>query len=399
MSKRSAVLLLCAALLAAGGCAHRESGSGKGQEYLIYYSALSNRESESAVAGEHRALSAGQETVPALMSLLLSQPESAGLTSPFPSGLRLLDWQLEEGRLHLDLSDHYYSLSGVDLTLADACLALTFCQLEEVDSVYVTVEGHELPYRAAQQLSMENILLAGGADVVYPPSNRELYEDVAAAGCVLSESPPGTPAEGWRFPVRNRILSGLSVGVAVVEAAEHSGALITARRALDQSRDVFAVPGPVDAPMSAGTNGLIARGEAKLIRSAQDILVEYETRFPHKVRRPPHLTPAETRARLGMEAGAPRPAPRAEETGEERPAEEAGLPLRPRSELEGLGDEQRQIFFLLSERALVPDEIVGRTEIPARRVNTALTLLQAQGYVTELPGRRFAAAVRFPDTE
>ncbi|WP_297232854.1 GerMN domain-containing protein [uncultured Flavonifractor sp.] len=164
MSKRSAVLLLCAALLAAGGCAHRESGSGKGQEYLIYYSALSNRESESAVAGEHRALSAGQETVPALMSLLLSQPESAGLTSPFPSGLRLLDWQLEEGRLHLDLSDHYYSLSGVDLTLADACLALTFCQLEEVDSVYVTVEGHELPYRAAQQLSMENILLAGGAD-------------------------------------------------------------------------------------------------------------------------------------------------------------------------------------------------------------------------------------------
>ena len=242
-------------------------------------------------------------------------------------------------------------------------------------------------------------VLAGGADVVYPPSNRELYEDVAAAGCVLSESPPGTPAEGWRFPVRNRILSGLSVGVAVVEAAEHSGALITARRALDQSRDVFAVPGPVDAPMSAGTNGLIARGEAKLIRSAQDILVEYETRFPHKVRRPPHLTPAETRARLGMEAGAPRPAPRAEETGEERPAEEAGLPLRPRSELEGLGDEQRQIFFLLSERALVPDEIVGRTEIPARRVNTALTLLQAQGYVTELPGRRFAAAVRFPDTE
>ena len=242
-------------------------------------------------------------------------------------------------------------------------------------------------------------VLAGGVDVPYPPQNRGLYEDVMAAGCVLSENPPGTASEGWRFPIRNRILSGLSVGVVAVEAAGHSGALITARRALDQSRDVFAVPGPVDAPMSAGTNGLIARGEAKLIRSAQDILVEYETRFPHKVRRPPHLTPAETRARLGMEAGAPRPAPRAEETGEERPAEEAGLPLRPRSELEGLGDEQRQIFFLLSERALVPDEIVGRTEIPARRVNTALTLLQAQGYVTELPGRRFAAAVRFPDTE
>ena len=163
MGKRGAVLLLCAALLAAGGCTSREKGGGTGQTYLIYYSALSNQTSESAVAGERRTLSGGQEAVTALMDLL-PQPQSAGLTSPFPSGLQLLEWQLEEGRLHLDLSDHYYSLSGVDLTLADACLALTFCQLEDVDSVYVTVEGHELPYRTTQQLSMENILLAGGAD-------------------------------------------------------------------------------------------------------------------------------------------------------------------------------------------------------------------------------------------
>lgn len=164
MGKRGAVLLLCAALLAAGGCTSRENGGGTGQTYLVYYSALSNQTSESAVAGERRTLSGGQEAVTGLMDLLLSQPQSAGLTSPFPSGLQLLDWQLEEGRLHLDLSDHYYSLSGVDLTLADACLALTFCQLENVDSVYVTVEGHELPYRTTQQLSMENILLSGGAD-------------------------------------------------------------------------------------------------------------------------------------------------------------------------------------------------------------------------------------------
>ena len=164
MGKRGAALLLCAALLTAGGCASRENGGGTGQTYLVYYSALSNQTSESAVAGERRTLSGGQEAVTALLDLLLSQPQSAGLTSPFPSGLQLLDWQLEEGRLHLDLSDHYYSLSGVDLTLADACLALTFCQLEDVDSVYVTVEGHELPYRTTQQLSMENILLAGGAD-------------------------------------------------------------------------------------------------------------------------------------------------------------------------------------------------------------------------------------------
>ena len=224
-------------------------------------------------------------------------------------------------------------------------------------------------------------VLAGGVDVVYPRRNQGLYEDVAAAGAILSENPPGTPPEGWRFPIRNRILSGLSAGVAAV-AAEHSGTLITARLALDQNREVFAVPGPADAPMSAGTNGLIARGEAKLIRSAQDILVEYVTRFPHKVRQAPSLS------REGAEAR-PEPVP--------RPAERNPLPLRPRSELEAMGDEQRAIFALLSGRALVPDEIVGRTEIPARRVNTALTLLQAQGYLNELPGKRFTAAVRFDD--
>ena len=140
-------------------------------------------------------------------------------------------------------------------------------------------------------------VLAGGVDVPYPPQNRGLYEDVMAAGCVLSENPPGTASEGWRFPIRNRILSGLSVGVVAVEAAEHSGTLITARRALDQNREVFAVPGPADAPMSAGTNGLIARGEAKLTRSAQDILVEFSGRFPHKLRQAPHLTPGEQRER------------------------------------------------------------------------------------------------------
>ena len=80
-------------------------------------------------------------------------------------------------------------------------------------------------------------VLAGGVDVVYPRRNQGLYEDVAAAGAILSENPPGTPPEGWRFPIRNRILSGLSAGVAAVEAAEHSGTLITARLALEQNRE------------------------------------------------------------------------------------------------------------------------------------------------------------------
>ena len=166
MKRRGIALALCAALLAAGGCASQtpDGSGGEGREYLIYYSALSDPAGESAVEGELRTLPRDQQTVPGLVELLKQQPQSDTLTAPLPGGLRLLDWQLEEGRLTLDVSDHYYSLSGVDLTLADACLTLTLCQLEEVDSVYITVEGHELPYRAIQQLAAGDILLAGGAD-------------------------------------------------------------------------------------------------------------------------------------------------------------------------------------------------------------------------------------------
>lgn len=238
-------------------------------------------------------------------------------------------------------------------------------------------------------------VLAGGVDVVYPSCNRWLYEDVAARGAILSENPPGTRPDGWRFPQRNRILSGLCLGTVVVEAGERSGALITAHDALDQGRDVFAVPGPADGPMSTGTNRLIGQGEAKLVETAGDILWEYRERFAHKLRHPRPMTQEEADQRLdAVPTPPPEPEPRPE-----KPAQEEALPLVPRSGLEQMGEEQREIFFLLSEKALSADDIVGRTEIPARRVNTALTLLQAGGYLKELPGRRFAAAVRFEEQE
>ena len=236
-------------------------------------------------------------------------------------------------------------------------------------------------------------VLAGGVDVVYPSCNGWLYEDVAARGAILSENPPGTRPDGWRFPIRNRIISGLSLGVVAVEAGERSGALITAHDALDQGRDVFAVPGPVDAATSAGTNRLIAQGEAKLVRTAGDILCEYEGRYAHKLCRPRLMTAEEADGRLEV---IPTPPPEPEP---EKPAQGEALPLAPRSALEQMGEEQREIFFLLGEKPLTADEIVGRTEIPARRVNTALTILQAGGYLKELPGRRFAAAVRFEEHE
>lgn len=114
-------------------------------------------------------------------------------------------------------------------------------------------------------------VLAGGVDVVYPPENQPLYEQICAQGCVVSEMPPGTQPQANHFPRRNRLISGMSLGLLVVEAAAKSGSLITARNALDQGREIFAIPGsPLD-PRCQGPNGLIKQG-ATLVESADDIL-------------------------------------------------------------------------------------------------------------------------------
>jgi len=117
-------------------------------------------------------------------------------------------------------------------------------------------------------------VLGSGIDVIYPRENRGLYEEIIASGAVVSEFPLGTPPLPQHFPARNRIISGLSLGVLVVEAAEKSGSLITVDFALEQGRDVFAIPGPVTSPLSRGTHKLIRQG-AKLIEKAEDILEEY----------------------------------------------------------------------------------------------------------------------------
>lgn len=116
-------------------------------------------------------------------------------------------------------------------------------------------------------------VIAGGIDIVYPPENAALHEEIAERGLLLTECPPGFAPRGQDFPRRNRIISGVSSGVAVVEAAKKSGSLITARLALEQGRDVFAAPGhPLD-PRATGTNGLIKDG-AHLVTCADDILIE-----------------------------------------------------------------------------------------------------------------------------
>lgn len=147
------------------------------------------------------------------------------------------------------------------------------------------------------------VVLGSGIDIVYPPENERLFEEIGESGSIITDLPPGTPAEPYRFPKRNRIISGLSLGTVVVEATGDSGSLITARLAADQGREVFAVPGNVGNRNSAGVHRLICQG-AKLTERVEDILEEL---FPQLEKRedpsPPSLEGEEEKIYLLFGAG------------------------------------------------------------------------------------------------
>ena len=232
-------------------------------------------------------------------------------------------------------------------------------------------------------------VLGGGADVVYPAANRRLYEDIAATGVILSEYPPGTEPRGEHFPVRNRLLSALSVATLVVEAPERSGALITAATALEQGREVFAVPGPFDAPMSRGCNGLIREG-AGLVCEAWDVLSFYESRYPHKLR--------PLRAKLP-----PLPKGSTPPEDEAAPAEPAApaapsAPALPVLDIShdpaGLTDDQIAVLSVLqTDVPTLTDDAALLTDLPVRRVLSALTVLEIDGYVSRQGTRSFLRTV------
>lgn len=248
-------------------------------------------------------------------------------------------------------------------------------------------------------------VLGGGIDVQYPWCNRALYEDVAALGALISEYPPGTRPLGAHFPVRNRIISGLSLGVVVVESGLFGGSMRTVEHVEDQSRDLFAVPGPADAPASEGTNHLIREGAAKLVTDAWDVLEEYVDRYPGVLRREPPLSDSAEESRLkhpdqGIERKKPvrkakQEVPDAEEgMQEERTSEAVGEGVLWSELREHLTDEQRDILLALREKSRIVDDLVELTQIPARRVLSALTILEVQGYVVQEPGKRFRAQVK-----
>ena len=226
-------------------------------------------------------------------------------------------------------------------------------------------------------------VIGGGHDIIYPRESRYLYEDLAVRGVILSEYPPGTEHMGSHFPVRNRIISGLCLATVVLEAPARSGALITASRALDQGRDVFALPGLMGDPRCEGSNLLIRDG-AGLITDVWDILGHYAAAFPHKIR---NIKVEEAR-RFGSEAPPP------PEKSEKKPPEEPALPLLDLNGDHGLTDDQLRILRTLQGRTMQVDDIIEAAQIPARRVLSALTMLELDRIVTQESGKRFSLAVK-----
>ena len=240
-------------------------------------------------------------------------------------------------------------------------------------------------------------VLGNGADVVYPKCNRRLFEDTRLRGCLLSEFPPETPPYKWNFPKRNRIISGLCNGVLVVEAPAHSGALITARQALEQGRDVFAMPGNVGVDTSEGTNELLRSG-AILARDGWDVVEEYQHLYPESVRRYDSakaqmqlLTPdrEEPETKVAQEPQKPAKKAKNDKKQEKKPVdkEEKLVYSDLSARMASLSEQERHLVEKIENECLV-DELIVRTGLPAGKVLAMLTLLEVRGFVKTLPGRR-----------
>jgi len=195
-------------------------------------------------------------------------------------------------------------------------------------------------------------VLGCGVDFAYPPENKALFERIAEGGALVSEFPLGATPEPWRFPVRNRIISGIALGVLVCQAPVDSGALITARTAAEQGRDVYALPGNVDDQRNTGCHRLIRDG-AVLVESAQDILQELGISVPD-----------EHKPQLSLDLS-----------------------------FNTLSPDERRLIELLSLQPKHVDQIIQETSLPAPQVTSALTLLEMKGLVRRVPGSAYVRAV------
>jgi len=219
-------------------------------------------------------------------------------------------------------------------------------------------------------------VMAGGLDVTYPPEHQKLAQQIAAEGLLVSEQPMGLTPQAGHFPRRNRLISGLAQAVVVVEAAARSGSLLTARMALDQGREVLAVPGhPFDA-RAAGSNMLLRDG-ARLVRNADDILETLPLHAaPAPTARPAHGAPPPLRP---APAGTPHAAQNATPLAQTAPPA-AARGLRETNAL------HQQILQRLGPSPLAEDQLIRDLALPVQTVAPALTTLELDGQISRQPG-------------
>ena len=205
-------------------------------------------------------------------------------------------------------------------------------------------------HRGALDAGGETIAVFGcGLDVIFPPENIGLVDKVVESGALISEFALKTPTSSWTFPQRNRIISGLSLGVIVVEGAQDSGSLITAKSALEQGREVFAIPGSIESENSRGPHWLIKQG-AKLVESVADIFEELNLPMP-----------------------IPTPMPDQER------------------DLSGLSSPEKQIYDLLMPGALHIDAVSEKSELSPQEVSSTLMILEIKGFIRQMTGKMFSA--------
>jgi len=228
---------------------------------------------------------------------------------------------------------------------------LSRCGLGIVSGLALGVDGRA--HQGALAGGSPSVAVCGtGLDQVYPPQHRDLAEAIASRGALVSEFPPSTPPRRENFPRRNRIISGLSLGVLVVEAGLRSGSLISARLAGEQGREVFAIPGSIHNPMAKGCHLLIKQG-AKLVESADDIL-------------------AELRSLIDLDS-------RAESRAVEEPENpDAQLSTEYVNFLEACGHDPFSV-----------DQVVARTKLTSAEVSSMLLILELRGFVESGPGGRY----------
>lgn len=237
-------------------------------------------------------------------------------------------------------------------------------------------------------------VLGCGVDVVYPYSNRKLFEAIVKEGCLISEYPPGTEARSWHFPARNRIISGVSNGVLVVEAPQKSGALITARFALEQGRDVFVVPGNINSPTCEGSNAMLQEGATPVL-SGWDVVSGYEFLYPGKLQK--NLTVAlysqeETPAKVAQ-------SPVYLENSPNKTAESGKIPIdngdkSPYIELvkdrPTLNEEEQAVLACLKESPQEASFLMDALDMPSGKILSILTMLTVKGYAQKHPGGSFS---------